>query len=286
MTSRQTSQPGGSASDASDLLVSWPNPAGASLQLLTPDSVLAEAGDTHRISNIASVSKLFASLTCLVAIEEGTIALDEPAGPEGSTVRHLLAHASGLAFGEHRSIASVGSRRIYSNAGIEQLADHVSTSSGMSFADYQRQAVIERLDLRETRLDGSPAYGVASTVNDLATLAQQLLRPTLIAESTLTEAVSSQFPMLRGVLPGFGSFDPNPWGLGIELRGTKTPHWTAPDCSDATFGHFGASGAYLWVDPTVGLACTAISGSDFGPWAVEAWPTTNQALLNRHRPSS
>lgn len=283
MTSRQAPPLASSADDASGLLASWPNPEGAALTLMSADSILATAGDTDRVSNIASVSKLFASLACLIAIEEGTITLDEPAGPEGSTVRHLLAHASGLAFDEHRSIADVGSRRIYSNAGIEQLANHVSSRAHMDFDDYQREAVIEALDLNETRLEGSPAHGVVSSVSDLTTLGQELLRPTLVTTSTFSKAVRPHFPNLRGVLPGFGSFDPNPWGLGIELRGTKTPHWTAPDCSPSTFGHFGASGAFLWVDPTVGLACAAISSSDFGPWALEAWPATNQALLDRRR---
>ena len=46
----------------------------------------------------ASVTKLVTALAALVAAEEGVIDLDEPAGPPGSTVRHLLAHASGLPF--------------------------------------------------------------------------------------------------------------------------------------------------------------------------------------------
>ena len=45
----------------------------------------------------ASVTKPATALAVLVAVEEGTLTLDEPAGPPGSTVRHLLAHASGLA---------------------------------------------------------------------------------------------------------------------------------------------------------------------------------------------
>lgn len=198
-------------------------------------------------------------------------------------MRHLLAHASGLDFDEHKSVASVGTRRIYSNAGIEQLAEHLASRAGMAFADYQREAVFDALGLEHTTLEGSPAHGVVSCVTDLTLLGRELLRPTLVNAATFTEAVTPQFPKLRGVLPGFGSFDPNPWGLGIELRGTKTPHWTAPNSSPATFGHFGASGAFLWVDPIAELSCAAISGTTFGPWAVDVWPATNQLLLDRYQ---
>jgi CubicO group peptidase (beta-lactamase class C family) len=45
-----------------------------------------------------SVSKLLAGLAALVAVEEGAVDLDEPAGPDGSTVRHLFAHTSGPVF--------------------------------------------------------------------------------------------------------------------------------------------------------------------------------------------
>jgi CubicO group peptidase (beta-lactamase class C family) len=42
--------------------------------------------------------------------------------------------------------------------------------------------------------------------------------------------------------------------------------------SPRPFGHFGASGSFLWVDPRARLAGAALSGRDFGPWALEAWP--------------
>lgn len=57
---------------------------------------LGTIGDRARVFPLASVTKLLTSMATLIAVEEGTVDLDEPAGPEGSTVRHLLAHASGL----------------------------------------------------------------------------------------------------------------------------------------------------------------------------------------------
>lgn len=275
------------SSDLDALIAPWPNPSAAALAVTNADRTLGRAGDTTRVSCIASISKVIAALTVLVAVEEGTLDLDDPAGPAGSTLRHLLAHASGLAFDEHTSMAAVGQRRIYSNAGIEEAAQHLEAKAAMTFADYQNEAVLGPLGMTSTHLDGSPAQGVYSNVEDLTALARELMRPTLIDETTMAEATTSQFPELRGVIPGFGSHDPNPWGLGIELRGTKSPHWTAPGNSTQTFGHFGGTGTYLWVDPAIDLAAVAISGTAYGPWANDAWPSTNQAILDRYRaPSS
>ena len=268
--------------DVTDLLADWPAPDRAAVALTTPDRVLASGGAIATTSRVASISKLFVAVAAMVAVEEGTITLDEPAGPPGATVRHLLAHASGLAFDEHQSIAAVGSRRIYSNAGIEQLADHLAAAAGMPYADYQHEAVIAPLGLGRTHLEGSPAHDVFSTVADLTVFARELLAPKLVHRSTLAAAVTVQFPHLRGVVPGLGSFDPNPWGLGPEIRGHKAPHWTAMGNSPSTFGHFGGSGTFLWVDPDVELACVAISGTDFGPWALDAWPRLSQTLLDRY----
>src|SRR5699024_12359958 len=63
-----------------------------------------------------------------------------------------------------------------------------------------------------------------------------------------------QFPELVGIMPGFGKQSPNPFGLGIEVRGTKSPHWTGAHNSPATFGHIGMRGTAFWVDPVADLA--------------------------------
>ena len=84
----------------------------------------------------ASVTKLLTGLAILVALEEGTVDLDEPAGPPGSTLRHLLAHASGLPVDGEEPIAEPGRRRIYSNTGIELAARLLEERAEMPFADY------------------------------------------------------------------------------------------------------------------------------------------------------
>ena len=116
-------------------------------------------------------------------------------------------------------------------------------------------------------------------MDPLSDLGRELLAPTLVAPETLAEATEVAFPGLAGVLPGFGRMDPNDWGLGFELRDEKRPHWTGERNSPRTFGHFGQSGSFLWVDPLAGVACACLSDRDFGDWAKEAWPRLSDAVL-------
>ena len=236
-------------------------------------------GETERSFAWASVTKLFTAIAVLIAAEEGVLDLDEPAGPPDSTVRHLLAHASGLPFDGPRPIAQPGKRRIYSNAGFVELGAFLEQKAEMPFGDYLRAAVLEPLGLAGTRLEGSPAAGLAGPLADVLAFGRELLAPTLLAPETLEEATSVAFPGLAGVLPDFGRYEPLDWGLGFELRDAKDPHWTGTKNSAATVGHFGGSGSFLWVDPKAGAACAALADRHFGEWAKAAWPALSDAVL-------
>jgi CubicO group peptidase (beta-lactamase class C family) len=238
----------------------------------------ATRGPADRVFRWASVTKLATALATLVAAEEGVVDLDQPAGPPGSTVRHLLAHASGLPFDAGAPIAKPGQRRIYSNAGFEVLAETVADAAEMPFGQYLAEAVLRPLGMR-AELRTSAAAGLEGTLDDLLRLGAELQRPTLVAPETLAEAVSVQFPGLAGVLPDLGRMDPNDWGLGFELKDAKSPHWTGARNSPRTFGHFGGSGAFLWVDPDAGLALGCLTDREFGPWALDAWPRVADAVL-------
>ena len=221
---------------------------------------------------------MFTALAALVACDAGLLALDQPAGPPGSTLRHLLAHASGLAPSERRALAKPGRRRIYSNSGYEVAAEKVARATGIPFADYLHQAIIEPLGL-DLRLEGSPAFALSGTIDDIAGFACELLQPKLVSAATMREATSVQFPGLSGVVPGYGRKKRNDWGLGFAIRGSEPPHWTGERNSPRTFGHIGGGGGILWVDPEAELALTSLSGREFGAWAKEAWPRLSDAVL-------
>ena len=236
----------------------------------------AEFGDTDRVFELASVTKLLSAYAALLAVEEGAFELDDAAGPTNSTIRHLLAHASGVGFDSREPQKAPGERRIYSSAGYEILADHLEQATGIAFADYAREGVFEPLGMTDTEIYGSAGHGGRSSIGDLRAFAGELLSPTLLAKETLAEAFSNQFGDLRGVVPGYGMQKPCPWGLGFEIKGEKAPHWTGDGMPADTVGHFGMVGTYLWV--AGGQACVVLTDREFGEWAKPLWQETNTAL--------
>lgn len=267
-----------------DVIDQWPVDNAAAVVLSGGNSdeggrIRAFYGDQSRVFPLASVTKPLCAYAILVAVEEGALELDQPAGPEGSTVRHLLAHASGLAFGERTVQAPVATRRIYSSAGFEVLAELVEHETSIPFADYLNDAVFAPLQMTTAALVGPAGHGAQASADDLAKFALELLRPTLISPQTYHEAISVQFPGLGGILPGYGSKRPNDWGLGFEIRGEKNPHWTGLQNSEATFGHFGQSGTFLWVDPNIDTACIVLTDRAFGDWAKPLWTELSDRVV-------
>lgn len=265
--------------EALALIDSWPVGAAAA-GVADADGVVAVRGPTDERFGWASVTKLATSLAVLVASEEGILGLDEVVLPWGATVRHVLAHAAGLApEPPARRMWPPATRRVYSNAGFELLGDLVAQASGIAFAEYLQAAVLEPVGMDGCELRGSPAWGLHGTIGDLLRLGTELLAPTVVDAATLAGATAPAFGALPGVLPGYGFQQDCAFGLGFEVKDGKSPHWTAPAGSSRTFGHFGRSGSFLWVDPDAGLACASLADRDFGPWAVEAWPALSAAVL-------
>ncbi|WP_375482299.1 serine hydrolase domain-containing protein [uncultured Jatrophihabitans sp.] len=268
--------------DALRAVDDWPVPHAAAA-VVGPSGVLASRGPQEHAFPLASVTKPLAALAVLVAVEEEAVALDDPADEQllpGATLRHLLTHASGLA--PQRALRSFppATRRVYSNVGIERAAELVATAAGMPFTRYLDEAVLRPLRMTGTSLPGSPARDGVSTVADLALVLQELQAPTgLLAPATLKDLRTVQYPGLRGVLPGYGGQTPNDWGLGFEIRGTKSPHWTGAANSAATYGHFGQSGTMFWIDSEAGVGLVALADENFGDWARTAWPQLSDAVL-------
>ena len=245
----------------------------------------ATYGDTGRVYELASVTKLFSAYTILMAVEEGAFSLDDALGPAGSTIRHLLAHASGVGFDSREPQKAVGERRIYSSAGYEILAEHLEAATGIAFADYAREGVFAPLGMSTAEIYGSAGHGGRASLSDVRAFAGELISPQLLSEETLREAMGNQYGDLRGVVPGYGMQKPCPWGLGFEIKGDKTPHWTGTNMPAETVGHFGMAGTYLWVvpawvdDPRAGTAMVALTDREFDDWAKPLWQETNTAIF-------
>ncbi len=265
-------------------IADWPV-GRAAVAVIGPDGVLdrfeTDGGST--LFEWKSVTKLLTALTVLDACVDGTVGLEQPAGPPGATVSHLLSHASGLRAEAGEPAAAPGARRIYSNYGFEVLADHLAAQAGGPFVDELVGRVLGPLDMSRTSVDGSAASAGVGPLDDLISLARELLSPTVLGPQIVGWASTLAFPGLIGIVPGFGRQTPCDWGLGFEIRGRKSPHWTSPDNSPATFGHFGQSGSFLWVDPEARLACVSLCDTDFGPWAAQVWPRLSTRVLSAYR---
>ena len=243
--------------------------------------VLAEGGTLDRPFWLASITKLILAMGVEIAVDRRLLDFEQPAGPAGSTIRHLLSHASGLApHGDGTVVAArVGRRRIYSDQGFELLGAELSKAVGMQANEWIRHELLMPLGAGATSIPGSYAHSGISTLMDLSLVAQELLSPKILTSDGVQRLTVPVFPGLPGVLPGYGFQVDNVWGLGVEIKGAKSPHWTAPQSSPMTFGHFGQSGSFLWVDPRSRQAGMFLGDEPFGPWHQENWSKFNQKLI-------
>jgi CubicO group peptidase (beta-lactamase class C family) len=124
----------------------------------------AGAATSGSLFALASLTKPIVALAVMVAAEEGALGLDEPVGaylPEygdearrAITVRHLLAHASGLpetAKGtpvlDVQPVRPPATRRIYSNEGFLVLGLVLAAATGIDHRRYVMEAVLEPLGM-------------------------------------------------------------------------------------------------------------------------------------------
>lgn len=119
-----------------------------------------------------------------------------------------------------------------------------------------------------------PWGGMLSTAAGALALARAFTgRPRgFLPPDLLAEATHDQTGPLSGTMLGH-PFPPSPWGLGVELHGAKEPHWAPTQSSPGSFGHAGASGCLVWVDPAADVAWLL-----FGPRTFDAWWPTWAAL--------
>jgi CubicO group peptidase (beta-lactamase class C family) len=258
-----------------EALATWPGVHAAAVIVRSRRAsvVTASDGPMEQRFGHASVTKISSSLAVLIEVEAGRCTLEDQVGPPGSTLAHLLSHASGLPTDGTTPISLPGRRRIYSNTGIELAVSHAAASAGIGSVELVTTRVFEPLGMDSTTLDGSAASGAVGTTSDLCTLAGELLSPTLLGDRLAARQRTDHFPTLAGVLPGFGRQVPCAWGLGVEVKGTKRPHWTGDAWPPASFGHFGQQGGFVVVDVDAGIAVVTLGDEPFGQWAIASWPT-------------
>ncbi len=255
--------------------------ADAAIGVTDGDGVVFRYGNSASSYRIASVTKIFTALSVLLAVDDGTVSLDDETGPNGARLFHLLSHASGISFDSPNVVlAPPGSRRIYSNAGIEMAEDYVEKKLPVSFADFMRGKLLDPLGMTNSRVEGSYAKDGVSVLSDLLKLGKELLEQKVLPRSVHTGISQVCCPNLGGVLPGFGRQENCDFSLGAEIKDAKSPHWTGNDNSPETFGHFGQSGCFIWVDKSAGLACVYLGRDSFGDTHKKIWPQLSDLILS------
>ena len=248
-----------------------------------PDGgALYESGDVDEIFPFASVTKPIVAWSALVAVDRGLLDLDAPAGapaPDGATIGHLLSHSSGIATDSDERLATPGTRRIYSNRGIEILGERLQEATGTPLETWVESTVLEPLGMASVLIPGSPAHSGEGSARDLSLFARELASPRLVSPALAERACAPVLPELDGVLPGYGRQVPNPFGLGVEVRGAKSPHWTGKGNSPQTFGHFGQSGSFIWVDPVAERQAVFLGAEPFGQIHRKTWPALGDQIL-------
>ena len=131
--------------DLASEIAAWPV-GSASVAVVNADGIV-DMHDDGRRQKWASVTKIATALTILDACQEGVVSLDDEVGPPGSTLAHLLAHASGMGPDEREAMSPLEKRRIYSNAGYETAAGHLAQATGRPFTEELNDRLIELLDI-------------------------------------------------------------------------------------------------------------------------------------------
>jgi CubicO group peptidase (beta-lactamase class C family) len=213
-----------------------------------------------------------------------------------------------------------GSYRRYSNAGYALAARLVADAAEMPSREYLRGAVLDPLGMdaslglepeeaeraaivRQPGLwkDGhqffnSDAFRAAALAESggfatatayarfLTCLLERGRAPggALLAAETVDDMLATQFGELPGGVEAVELWDACPWGLGLDVRGTREPHWTGGSLSATANTHFGSSGTLAWIDRErgIGLVVLASRGSYSGWWAGEGgWGDLTTGVL-------
>ncbi|CAN5629834.1 serine hydrolase domain-containing protein [soil metagenome] len=211
-----------------------------------------------------------------------------------------------------------GAELRYSNAGYAMVARVVERVTGADFWDEVDRRIIEPLGARDIVARPGPAIndriatvsdvaregtdtasynsdywrglaipwgGLFGSARDLVSFASAFLpgRETLLSPATAKTMITDQ---ANGAAGGVGSLRlrwPRAyWGLGWEVRGDKTRHWTGDLASSATYCHFGAAGTLLWADPERDLAVALFANRTtihLWPFSPPRWARLNNELI-------
>jgi CubicO group peptidase (beta-lactamase class C family) len=247
--------------------------------------IIDPSGTSHRFGNptgryeFASVTKLITTHVIADGVQSGFGSFDDDVISEelmsAATLADVLSHASGIRPEGQPSIAP-RTKRIYTNEAYDLAEKFFISMLGSGFDDENIGSIFEEglnSSLATTiTIDGSCAKSASGTFDDLATFCREIREPQFLDPHIHSELTRVHCDGLEGIVPGWGNYANNTWGIGYEIKGTKHPHWMGTLSSPHTYGHFGQSGAFVMHDPVNNISIASVSSESFGPWAKIAWP--------------
>lgn len=129
-----------------------------------------------------------------------------------------------------------------------------------------------------------PAFAVTATLRDLHRFGLHFSPkgPRVLSQRTVSVMCLNQTGIVPGEHPdmrGYFQSAPMPWGLGWALQTEWTPTLICDLSSQSTFGHGGASGCFLMIDPENEVVLALVSNAHIGI-GLEAWMNRNKSILN------
>ncbi|MFN8015466.1 MAG: serine hydrolase domain-containing protein [Acidimicrobiia bacterium] len=233
----------------------------------------------------ASVTKVLSTLVFAELVESGFISFDTLIKDNYFTkgdvcLKDLLSHSSGIR-PEYEEPIEPLTKRIYTNESFE-LSEKYIFSSTKYLEGYSISSIFEeglKIHLNAAiKFSGSSAYGAEGTFEDLLALLNEIRSPTYISETTFNFLTTTYADGLPGILPGFGQYENNSFGIGFEVKGNKANHWMGDFASQKSYGHFGQSGAFIFHDPINMVSIALVSNKDFGPWAKTEYPKLSSEI--------
>ncbi len=231
---------------------------------------------------LASITKILTTLTVADVAQSGFIDLDEQFSLAKISFTDLLSHASGIRPNGEDPIEP-RTKRIYTNEAYKRVEEELQFQLSAEFSDITINSLFEdgvKQQLGSTFIIGDdPAASATGTFDDLILLIKEMRSP-IIIDPELSKKLSRVYlENLSGVVPGWGHFNKNTWGIGYEVHGEKIGHWMGRELSPQSFGHFGLSGGYVVHDPVKNISIAQIANQDFGPWAKDIWPQLNDNIV-------
>ena len=129
-----------------------------------------------------------------------------------------------------------------------------------------------------------PAFSTVASLDDVVRFLRHFAPggPRVLSEATVRAMTSDQTAGVPGtylLLDGFPEYTRYPWGFGFCLQTAANPAVFSELASFETFGHPGASGCQIMVDPVANLTVVLLSNTHILT-GRDAWLRRQQEIVN------